>query len=148
MRCPGKTVQILSEEGLSSPSTYTSTVRPFRRRIKEVGKRKVHVPSFGFSEKNLCLTPGEGSGPWIFWEGRCPLAVQNMVPVSYRETGFKTFNFFSSLWCSLLVNLGKVLTMCRQTALKPVLRWILRGHPWESGLYIITLTHLNLWLCW
>lgn len=149
MHRPGNTVQILSEEEVCSPSTYTPIVKSFRRRIKEVGKRKVNVPSLDFSEKNLCLTPGEGSGLWIIWEGRCPLAAQNMVPVSYRERGFKTFNFliFSS-WHSLLANLGRILTTCRQTAVKSVLTWIPQGDPWQSGPYIITLKHLELWLCW
>lgn len=149
MHCPGKTVQILSEEAVSSPSTYTSIVRSFRRGIKEMEKRKVHVPSLDFSEKNLCLTPGEGSGLWILWEGRCPLAAQIMVPISNRETGFKAFHFFIfSPWLSLLVNLVRILTMCRQTAMKPVFRWILQEYPWESGPCIITLKHLKLRLCW
>lgn len=149
MYCPGKTVHILSEESVSSPSTYTATVKSFRRGIKEMGKR--NFPSLGhFSEKNLCLTPGESWGPWIICEERCALAAQNMVPVlSYRETRSKTFNFFIfSPWHSLSANLGRILTLCRQTAMKPVFRWILQGDPWESGPCIITLKYLKLWLCW
>lgn len=149
MYCPGNTVQFLSEEEVSSPNTYTPIVKSFRRKIKEEEKRKMNVLSLGFSEKNLCLTPGEDSGLWIIWEGRCPLAAQNMVPGPYSETGLKKFNFLSfSPWYSLLANLGRILTTCRQTAMKPVFRWILQGDPWQSGPCIITLKHLKLWLCW
>lgn len=140
MYCSGKAVQILSEEAVSLPSIYTPTVKSFRGGIKEVGKRKVNVPSLGFSEKNFRAQGCELSG-----KGDLLLLHRLWYPSEGQD--LKYFSF-SSFPLGLLYWLILILTMGRQTSMKPDFRWILQGDAWESSPCIITLKHLKLWLCW